>query len=286
MDVYIVDAFIIEGKPGSGNPAAVCALGESAFPPDHVLQRVAAEHNLSETAFYRSTGGSFELRWFTPEQEVDLCGHATLAAAYVELVVRRAAGSSRDVVFSSRSGPLAVRLLPPAAGGGGSPALEMDFPSRPPRAVPAPPAALFAALRLDPAAATFVGKARDFLVEVATPAEVRAVRPDFGLLAGVDALCVVVCARGAGGGEGGAPDVVSRVFCPSCGVPEDPVTGSAHCTVVPYFAPLLGKAALVCEQASARGGVLHCELRGDRVALAGRGALFSRGRIEEAALAV
>lgn len=283
MDVYIVDAFILQGKPGSGNPAAVCALGESSFPPDHVLQRVAAEHNLSETAFYRAAGGNFELRWFTPEQEVDLCGHATLAAAYVELVVRRAAGSSPSVVFSSRSGDLAVRLLP-AAAGGGSPVLEMDFPSRPPRAVPTPPAALFAALRLDPAAAIFVGKARDYLVEVASALEVRAVRPDFGLLADVDALCVVVCARG-GGGEG-SPDVVSRVFCPSCGVPEDPVTGSAHCTVVPHFAALLGKPALVCEQASARGGVLHCELRGDRVALAGRGAIFSRGRIEEAALAV
>ena len=279
MDVYIVDAFILEGKPGSGNPAAVCALGASAFPSDRILQRVAAEHNLSETAFYRrGEGGTFELRWFTPEKEVDLCGHATLAAAFVELVVRRAAGGAREVVFASRSGPLAVRLSAPPE----TATLEMDFPSRPPRVTLAPPL-LFAALRLDVGKALFVGKARDYLVEVATAAEVLAVRPDFGLLAGVDALCVIVCARG-GGGEG-APDVVSRVFCPSCGVPEDPVTGSAHCTIVPHFVLRLGKFALVCEQASARGGVLRCELRGDRVALAGRGALFSRGRIEEAALA-
>ena len=277
MDVYIVDAFIAVGRLGSGNPAAVCALGGAPFPSDRVLQRIAAEHNLSETAFYREgDGGAFELRWFTPEQEVDLCGHATAAAAFVELVVRRA-GAREGAVFSSRSGPLAVRLLP-----GGS--LELDFPSRPP--LPAPAAALpalFAALRLDPSAALFVGKARDYLVEVATPAEVRAVRPDFGLLASVDALCVCVCARGGGGA--GAPDVVSRVFCPACGVPEDPVTGSAHCSIVPHFAMLLGKGALVCEQASARGGVLRCELRGQRVALAGSAALFSSGRIEAAALA-
>jgi len=278
MDVYIVNAFTADGRPGSGNPAAVCALGDAPFPSDRVLLRIAAQHNLSETAFYRECGdGAFELRWFTPEQEVDLCGHASLAASFVELVVRRAGAPREGAVFSSRSGPLAVRLLP----GGG---LELDFPSRPP--LPAPAAALpalFAALRLDPSAALFVGKARDYVIEVATPAEVRAVRPDFGLLASVDALCVCVCARGGGGA--GAPDVVSRVFCPACGVPEDPVTGSAHCTIVPHFASLLGKGSLVCEQASARGGVLRCELRGQRVALAGSAALFSSGRIEAAALA-
>lgn len=276
MDVYIVDAFTIPGRPGSGNPAAVCALGFTAFPPDHVLQRIAAEHNLSETAFYRGGGSSnFELRWFTPEQEVDLCGHATLAAAFVELSVR-GSGARTTVAFDSRSGTLNVALLENGS-------LELDFPSRPPRPLLLyAPAELFTALRLDPSCALFVGKARDYLIEVATPEEVAAVKPDFALLAGVDALCVCVSAKGGGGD--GAPDVVTRVFCPSCGVPEDPVTGSAHCTIVPYFAAQLGRSALVCEQISARGGVLRCELRGERVALAGAATLFSRGRIEASAL--
>lgn len=286
LEVYLVDAFVsADARPGTGNPAAVVRLGAAPFPADHVLQRIAAEHNLSETAFYREAGAgaasTYELRWFTPEVEVDLCGHATLAAAFVELVVRAAPGGGGPaaLVFeSTRSGALPVRLL---ADGW----LELDFPSRPPAPVTpadAPPA-LFEALGVAPADALFVGKARDFFVELATPAAVRALRPDFARLAAVDALCVIASARAS---PGAGADVVSRVFCPACGVPEDPATGSAHCTVVPYFAAALGRDALHCEQASARGGVIRAELRGGgaRVGLAGRASLFSRGAIEPAAL--
>ena len=276
MRVFVVDAFA--AGPGTGNPAAVCPIDGPAFPPAHVLQRLAAQHNLSETAFYHpldTAPGAFALRWFTPEQEVDLCGHATLAAAFVALVLDKLRGGA--ATFHTKSGALTVRLLEDGS-------LELDFPSRPPAPVPAAavPPALFEALGLPSSAARFVGKARDYLVVVDTEAQVRALRPDHGKLAAIDALCVVVSARGEGGF-----DVVSRVFCPACGVPEDPVTGSAHCTIVPYFCELLGKRELRCAQVGARGGELRAVLRegGQRVAMAGRASLYLRGEIEAAALA-
>jgi len=211
---------------------------------------------------------------------VDLCGHATLAAAFA-LLACGAGGADAGapaLVFATASGPLGVRAL---AGG----ALELDFPARPPAPFAAPDA-LFSALGLARADALFVGRARDVLVEVATAEQVRAVAPDFAALAKIDALCVVVSARTRLSGAG-AVDVVSRVFCPGCGVPEDPVTGSAHCTVVPHFAAALDKRELVCEQASARGGIIAAALRegGARVALAGRATLYARGEIEAAMLA-
>ena len=266
------------------------------------MQRLAAQHNLSETAFYRRLAPSrYALRWFTPEQEVDLCGHATLAAAFVALTLDSGGDS---LVFETRSGDLPVRLLPTGA-------LELDFPCRP--ATPIPPSdwppTLLAALRLSAAEVVCMGKARDYLVEVATPAQVAAVKPDFEKLAAIDALCVIVAARGRpcscpvevlrGGchcfaagatpvhGDSNAPaaDVVSRVFCPGCGVPEDPVTGSAHCTIAPHFAAILQTQVLSCEQVSSRGGALRAELReGGRVALAGRCTLYMRGEVEAAAL--
>jgi predicted PhzF superfamily epimerase YddE/YHI9 len=252
MRLYIVNAFT-SPAPGSGNPAAVVPLGAAPFPPAPLLQRLAAQHNLSETAFYRTTApGRAELRWFTPEVEVDLCGHATLAAAFVHLVIEGSGDSA--ITFETLSGPLTVRLRDDGA-------LEMNFPSRPPVPLPASewPEELFAALRLP-----------------------REVRPDYTRLARIDALCVAVAAVGGGGG---APDVVSRVFCPACGVPEDPATGSAHCTIAPHFAALLGRDALHCEQASARGGVLRVALlEGGRVALTGRAALYMSGVVEASAL--
>jgi PhzF family phenazine biosynthesis protein len=275
MRLYIVNAFT-SPAPGSGNPAAVVPLGAAPFPPAPLLQRLAAQHNLSETAFYRTTApGRAELRWFTPEVEVDLCGHATLAAAFVHLVIEGSGDSA--ITFETLSGPLTVRLRDDGA-------LEMNFPSRPPVPLPASewPEELFAALRLPREEALFVGKARDYVVQVRSAAAVRALRPDYTRLARIDALCVAVAAVGGGGG---APDVVSRVFCPACGVPEDPATGSAHCTIAPHFAALLGRDALHCEQASARGGVLRVALlEGGRVALTGRAALYMSGVVEASAL--
>ena len=281
--VFIVDAFTSrDGRAGTGNPAAVVALGSAPFPPSLVLQRVAAEHNLSETSFYRSTAPArFALRWFTPEQEVDLCGHATLATAFVALTLAGGGAEADDAItFETLSGELTVARLE-------SGALELDFPSRPPvpmRASDAPDA-LFVALGISREEALFVGKARDFVIELATPARVRSLKPDFALLSTVDALCIAVSARTHNVGAG-AVDVVSRVFCPGCGVPEDPVTGSAHCSIVPHFAAALGRTTLCCEQASARGGELVCEVRqgGARVALAGHAALFSSGEIVASAL--
>jgi PhzF family phenazine biosynthesis protein len=278
MRIFWVDSF--STRVGEGNPAAVIPLGSSAFPSDATCQRIAFENGLSETAFYRETGtpGRFHLRWFTPELEVDLCGHATLAAGFVALAADEASASAaRDaVVFDTLSGALEVRRR-------GAREFELVFPSRPPAPAPDAPDALFEALGLPRGDALFVGKARDYLIEVATPAQVLALAPDARRLARVDALCVIVSARTLASAPGG-PHVVSRVWCPACGVPEDPVTGSAHCTVVPYFCALLKTDALVCRQASARGGTLACRLVRDadgaeRVCLAGAAVLYMVGEI-------
>lgn len=272
--VYFVDAF--SSRVGEGNPAAVVVLGTNSFPAAALCQRIAFELGFAETAFVREAGelGRYDLKWYTPEQEVDLCGHATLAAAFVVLRAdgRSACYGKTTVVFETLSGP-----LPVVADGD---EFILDFPSRPPVKHDAPDA-LWAGLRMDKSSATFVGKARDFLVVVETPEEVLAVRPDFSVLATVDALCVIVSARAA---EGDSFDVISRVFCPGCGVPEDPVTGSAHCTIAPFWRSLLKRDRLVCRQGSQRGGIVVCDLdeKGERVALRGTAVLVLEGRLSEA----
>lgn len=265
IPLYQIDAFT--DRVFSGNPAAICPLeGTADWPADALLQSIAVENNLSETAFLLAGRDPVPLRWFTPEMEVDLCGHATLAAACV--LFRFLEPGRREVVFSSRSGP-----LPVTAEGD---LLALDFPARPGEPVPAPPPALLEGLGGQPLE---VRRARDFLVAYATAAEVRALRPDMTLLAGLDALGVIATAPGDAE-EGGGPDFVSRFFAPGAGIPEDPVTGSAHCTLVPYWAERLGRTKLHARQVSPRGGELWCEARGDRVRIAGRAVCYLRGEIE------
>lgn len=248
--IYQVDAFTAEAF--RGNPAGVCLL--SAPREAEWMQKVAAEMNLSETAFLVRQEDGFALRWFTPQTEVDLCGHATLASAHVLFAtgVLAADGVAR---FFTRSGLLTAR----AAGDGW---IEMDFPAVPAGAA-ATPAGLASALGAEP---LFVGyNGMDYLVEVADEAMVRGMRPDMGRLAAVEARGVIVTSRASGG-----YDFVSRFFAPAVGIAEDPVTGSAHCALGPYWQGKLGKSELAAYQASARGGALKVTVAGERVKLAGQ----------------
>lgn len=259
MRIYQVDAFT--DRPFAGNPAAVCLLDG---PRDDAWQQLLArEMNLSETAFLLARpDGSFDLRWFTPRVEVELCGHATLASAHA-LWEGGHLPAGAAAVFHTKSGILrAVR-----AGDGW---IELDFPALPGTAVPPPPG-LIEALGVEPAA---VEKSKfDYLVEVAEEAAVRALRPDFAALAAVEARGVIVTSRSAAAGV----DFVSRFFAPAIGVDEDPVTGSAHCRLGPYWQKRLGKDSFLAYQASERGGTLRVRVEGDRVTLAGRAATIFRG---------
>jgi len=252
LELTVVDAFSAE--PFAGNPAAVAVV--DAFPDDRRMQLVAREMNLSETAFVvPRPDGDHDLRWFTPEVEVDLCGHATLAAAHV------LGGAAR---FHTRSGPLVCSLGAQewdGTPGGGPGWIDMDFPAD--RLVtgevgPVP------ALGATP---TYVGRGRDdVLVELPTASVVRALVPDLGAVAALGSRGLIVTAPGDRPGV----DCVSRFFGPNAGIPEDPVTGSAHCTLAVHWAARLGRDRLVGEQASARGGVVRMHLLGDRVILGGR----------------
>lgn len=249
LPIYQVDAF--SSRVFAGNPAAVCPLDK--WLDDSVLQAIAAENNLAETAFYVSEGSHYGLRWFTPKVEVDLCGHATLASAYVI--------GRPKVRFTTKSGELTVTRS--------GDLFTLDFPSRPPEPQPANPA-LIAALGGNP---TEVLAARDYLVVYESEAEVRALRPNMEALCGIDRFAVIVTAPGSNS------DFVSRFFAPGKGVPEDPVTGSAHCTLTPYWAGRLGKSSLHAFQVSERGGELWLEDNGERVTIAGHGALYLEGVI-------
>ncbi len=258
LPIYQVDAFTdsLFGR----NPAAVCPL--EGWLPAETMQAIAAENNLAETAFFVREGGDYALRWFTPKVEVDLCGHATLAAGHI---VFRFIEPQRDRVSfrTMKAGPLAVSRR--------GEMLAMDFPARP--AVPvAPPPGLVAALRGAPHE---VLRARDHLVVYGSAAEVAALDPDLAALAKVDCWAAIVTASGEDG-----IDFVSRFFAPAQGVPEDPVTGSSHCTLVPYWAHRLGKKELEARQLSRRGGALSCALDRDRVSIAGRAVLYLQGQIE------
>ena len=258
LPIYQVDAFT--DSLFGGNPAAVCPL--QAWLPADTMQAIAAENNLAETAFFVREGTDYALRWFTPTVEVDLCGHATLAAGHV--VFRFIERERNSVSFrTTKAGTLVV--------GRRGDMLAMDFPARP--AVPTePPPGLFAALGGTPRE---VLSARDHLVVYGSAAEIAALDPDLAALAKVDCWAAIVTAPGEGG-----IDFVSRFFAPAQGVPEDPVTGSSHCTLVPYWANRLGKAKLGARQLSRRGGALSCALEGDRVSIAGRAVLYLEGQIE------
>jgi PhzF family phenazine biosynthesis protein len=262
--LFVVDAFT--DRAFEGNPAAVCVLeGER---PEKWLASVAREMNLPETAFVRRLAGSaWSLRWFTPTVEVDLCGHATLASAHA-LWEAGLADPASALAFDTRSGTLRATRR--------APEIELDFPAEP--AVPAPaPAGLLESLGIR--AARFTGRNRlDFLVELDSEAAVRAISPDFPALAAATrpARGVIVTARSAFADR----DFVSRYFAPAAGIDEDPVTGSAHCCLGPFWAERLGRGELTGRQISARGGTVGVRLEDSgRVALTGRAVTVSRGEL-------
>jgi PhzF family phenazine biosynthesis protein len=254
---FQVDAFAAE--PFRGNPAAVVFL--ERWPETSWLQAVAAEMNLSETAFLVPAAEGFELRWLTPTTEVDLCGHATLASA-VALWESGRAPEGLGISFLTRSGVL-------TAAPEGS-LVHMSFPATPPQPAQAPPG-LIEALGVAP---RWVGRSRhDYLVEVADPKEVEGARPDLRRLRQVETRGVILT---AGGGQG---DFVSRFFAPAVGVDEDPVTGSAHCCLGPYWGARFGKEELLGVQISPRGGAVHVRLAGERAILGGEGVVVIAGEL-------
>lgn len=256
IPIFQIDAF--SSRLFAGNPAAVCPL--EAWLPDHVMQDIAAENNLAETAFFVPEGGGYRLRWFTPTVEVALCGHATLAAAWV--ILNRLRDGLDSVAFETRSGELTVRRL--------GELYSLDLPARPPQPCQAHPR-LVEALG---AAPLEVLAARDYLVVYQSEEQVVTLRPDMELLSTVDRFAVIATAPGIGG-----VDFVSRFFAPSQGVAEDPVTGSAHCTLIPYWSRRLNKSSLRALQVSRRGGELWCENRGDRVLISGHAVPYLEGTI-------
>ncbi len=255
IPLYQVDAFT--GQVFHGNPAAVCPL--EAWLDDETMRAIAAENNLSETAFFVREGEGYALRWFTPKAEVDLCGHATLASAFVILEILDP--TRQQVAFSTKSGTLTVTRE--------GPRLVMNFPSRPGESATASEA-LLRGLGREPQA---VFRSRDYLVLYDSEATVRALVPDMAALMEVDRLGVIVTAPGE------QVDFVSRCFAPRLGVPEDPVTGSAHCTLIPYWSKRLGKAEMIAWQVSERGGELFCTDLGERVKVAGQAVLYMQGTI-------
>ena len=261
IPIYQVDAFTEE--PFKGNPAGVCLLPGPKDPA--WMQRVAAEMNLAETAFPLREGDGFRLRWFTPKCEVKLCGHATLATAHI-LWEAGLLARDEEARFQTLSGLLTARR------DGGL--VELDFPARPP--LPQPPAwadDVVGALGLKPVSIGM--SAEDILFEAADEKAVRGVEPDFGALRSLPARGVIVTSRSSDGRY----DFVSRFFAPAVGVNEDPVTGSSHTVLVPFWARRLGKTSFTAFQASARGGVLHLRLAGDRVKIAGRAVTVISGQL-------
>lgn len=257
--LFHVDAFA--AQPFAGNPAAVCPL--NGWLDDGRLQEVAAENNLSETAFFVPGNGHYELRWFTPRCEARLCGHATLAAASVLLNILTPGEDS--VRFETRrSGPLTVSRSQNL--------LSMDFPALPPSACANPPSALIEGLGRAPT--TVVQIEDNYFAVYESQEEVRNIRPDFRVLETLHPAGVAITAPGE------TSDFVSRYFAPSYGIPEDPVTGSTHCSLAPYWATRLGKTRLHARQISQRGGELWCEVRGERVTLLGNAVLTLRGELQ------
>ncbi|HXK10160.1 MAG TPA: PhzF family phenazine biosynthesis protein [Vicinamibacteria bacterium] len=259
LRLFQVDAFA--SRVFAGNPAAVVPLDR--WLDDATLQGIAAENNLSETAFLVGGNGDYHIRWMTPTSEVDLCGHATLASAWV--VFNEVEKGRTEVRFRSKSGPLRV-----SASGS---RLALDFPSRPPAPADDSLPALAEALGSRPQAAL---ASRDALAVFASEDEVRSLRPDMAKVAALDCLGLIATAPGRDS------DFVSRFFAPAVGIPEDPVTGSAHCTLVPYWAKRLGRTSLFARQVSSRGGELWCEDQGARVTIAGHCAKYLAGSIDVA----
>lgn len=252
---FQIDAFA--SRVFEGNPAAVVPLDR--WLPDTTMQAVAAENNLSETAFFVPEGEAYRLRWFSPGGEMDLCGHATLATAWVLFELLGYSGHA--IAFDTRSGRLVVER--------DGALLAMDFPALPAQPCAAP-AALLAGLQRQPVE---VLAADDYFAVYESEEDIRTLVPDLAELSRLDRRGVCITAPGK------SVDFVSRFFGPKWGIPEDPVTGSAHCTLAPYWAARLGKSRFIARQLSRRGGELHCELRGARVIIAGHAVKFMEGEI-------
>jgi len=257
IKLFQIDAFTDEVF--GGNPAAVCPLDE--WLPENVMQRIAMENNQAETAFFVKERNRFRIRWFTPAVEVDLCGHATLAAAYVLFQLEHFPHPT--IQFNSRSGLLRVTKE--------GDFLTLDFPADPPLKVP-PPDELIEAVGSWPIE-IYKGRS-DYMLVYSTAEEIESLIPDMALLAGVPARGIIVTAPGKD------VDFVSRFFAPQSGIPEDPVTGSAHTTLTPYWANRLGRASLSARQLSKRGGRLKCTLAGERVKISGRACAYMTGEIQ------
>jgi PhzF family phenazine biosynthesis protein len=269
--VFIVDAFT--DRPFAGNPAAVVLLDGPA--PEEWMQALAGEHNLSETAYVHPVDGGWALRWFTPSAEVDLCGHATLATAHV--LGTEGIDDGPVLRFTTRSGRLSAQVL-------SDDRIELDFPSDEPAPCDPPPGLIDALLGADAGAVVAILQGRfDYVVVVDDEAVVRRCRPGPGLSAVETRGVGLTAAATRPGREGGEVDVVSRFFAPTRGIDEDPVTGSLHCLLGPYWAGRLGRNQMVAYQASARGGTLEVEVRGDRVLLRGRAVTVSRNQLVGAA---
>lgn len=259
LDIFQVDAFTSELF--RGNPAAVVPLDK--WLPAEVMQSIALENNLSETAFFVATDDGYDLRWFTPTFEIDLCGHATLASAHV---LFSELGIADEILrFQSKSGLLTVTR--------DGERLVLDFPVRPAVAAEAPKG-LFEAIGLEP---KDVLRSRDYMLVYETEDEIRNISPDFSALAKIHTHAVIVTA------QGDKSDFVSRFFAPEVGINEDPVTGSSHSNLIPYWAEKLGKTKMFARQLSSRGGELYCELAGDRVKIGGDAVLYMKGEIYAAA---
>lgn len=257
LTIYQVDAFA--EKVFKGNPAAVIPLED--WIDDSLMQQIAMENNLSETVFFVKADAGYHIRWFTPEYEIDLCGHATLASAYV--IKNFIEPHIVDIHFTTEKvGPLKATAKDGA--------YTLDFPARLPEPCEAPEKLLPS---LGISTAVEVLRSRDYFVVLPNEEAVRNVEPDYTLMSELDTIGVIVTAKGHDA------DVVSRCFYPGAGIPEDPVTGSAHCNVVPYWSEKLHKTKLFCQQLSPRGGDLQCELVGDRVLMSGKCVLYMRGEI-------
>lgn len=258
MQYYIVDAF--SEKPFGGNPAGVCILQEPI--EERLMQKIAMENNLSETAFLLKQGEGYRLRWFTPKDEIDLCGHATLAGAYV--IRRFIDPAAKKIWFDTKSGVLTVTY----SGG----FFYMDFPARPLTPLTVTDT-MAGALGAQPREAYL---SRDYFFLFESEEQVINLKPDFRIMEQLqDGLGVIVTAKGK------ACDFVSRYFCPELGVKEDPVTGSSHCNLIPFWSQRLHKDKMTAYQLSPRGGVLYCEMRGERVVIGGKASLYLSGKILE-----
>ena len=256
MRYYIVDAFT--DKLFGGNPAGVCLLNE--WPDKDVMQNIAAENNLAETAFIVKRDDYYDLRWFTPEVEIDLCGHATLASGFI--IANFVDPEAHSMRFETQSGTLTVTKR--------GDIYEMDFPARLPQKIEV------TQLMCQAIGMPVLGAhlSRDLLLLVDSEKDVKDLTPDLNLLKQIqDCFAVIVTAKGE------TADFVSRFFAPNAGIPEDPVTGSSHSTLIPFWAERLGKNKLTARQLSKRGGVLYCENCGERVKIAGKAVLYLQGEI-------